>query len=416
MIIMVKVCRWRSWSKYCTRGNCLLLGLKMKQLLLAILLISLINAAYSGNYYVSNSGSDNNPGTKVSPWATLEKVEKSARSGDQIYLHRGSAWKTQFTLRSSDMLVDAYGDGPPPAIDGSSAYFSIAMVGKSNITIRNLKLVNAAEDCIRVEQRGDIAHHILIENNIITGCKTNGINFSPLNDDIAANKLPYDIQILNNKISYCGNSAIIIRAQADAGDNRIAYNVIDNVGTIYPTNAISLHYVHNIVVEHNTITNTRSTSIDGSGITADYLKDTYGSGSIIRFNSVVCPTPPVNDAQAGIAVWYQPNVQIYNNTIRNCNDGIRVSGKVSTGYEIHHNYIIDTRKRGVSFTDAASSGKLEYNKLSGVNNEGYGISVNRGSNAPDEKYNNIYNFQTGMNDMNKPHATLHVTDTNLPPR
>lgn len=374
----------------------------MKLLLTVAFLLLSVNAANSRDYYVSNRGKDNNFGTMHSPWGTLDMAEKHASSGDNIYLDRGSAWKAQFQFRASNIQLDAYGSGPPPVIDGSSLYFSIALTGKYNISIRNLKLINAANDCIRVEQRGTTAHNILIEDNIITGCNTMGINFAISDSDIAANKLPYDIRIINNKISNCGNAAVQIRAQADIGENKVAYNTIDNVGNIYPTNAISLHHVHNIVVEHNTITNTRSTSIDGSGITADHLNQNMnGSGSIIRYNNIECPIPPVNDVQAGIAIWFQPNVNIYNNTIRNCNEGIRVSGDTSTGYNIHHNVIINARKRGVSFTSSASNGSLDYNTISGINGSDAGVSIDKGSRVPHEKFNNIHNFLTGMKDMNK---------------
>lgn len=377
----------------------------MKTLLKIFFLSILTSAAHGVNYYVNNNGNDLNPGTEARPWATIDKVEQSARSGDHVFLRRGSKWITQFNLPSSNMVIDAYGDGPPPIIDGSSLYFSIAAVGKSHITIRNLKLVNAANDCIRIEEKGETAQDILIENNTITGCKRNGINFTPSDADITAGRLPHNIRVLNNAISNCGNAAVLIRAQANMGDNRVAHNVIDNVGISHPTNAISLHYVHNIIIEFNTITNTRSTKVDGSGITADNLKvdgkDIYGSGAIIRHNSVECPSPPVNDEQAGIAVWYQPNVEIHHNTVLNCNDGIRISGEPSTGYNVHHNRIVGARKNGAAFKSHAPKGEFKYNTLSGINDGDVGIFVNTGSQHPDAAYNEVLNFRTHTQNRNK---------------
>lgn len=365
----------------------------------------LASTAHGSDYYVSNDGSDRNPGTESRPWATIEKVRNSAHSGDNVFLRRGSKWIAQFNLPASNMVIDAYGDGPPPVIDGSSRYFSITAVGKSHITIRNLKLVNAANDCIRIEENGETTQDILIENNTITGCKRNGVNFAPSDADITAGRLPYDIRVLNNTISGCGNAAVLIRAQANTGDNRVAHNVIDNVGISQPTNAVSLHYVHNIIVEFNTITNTRSTKVDGSGITADNLKvggkDIYGSGTIIRNNSVECPSPPINDEQAGIAVWYQPNVEIHHNTVLNCNDGIRISGEPSTGYNIHHNRIIGARKNGAAFKSHAPKGEFKYNALSGINDGDAGIFVNTGSLPPDAADNEIHNFRTHTQNRNK---------------
>jgi hypothetical protein len=387
----------------------------MKTLSKILFLMILSSAAFARDLYVSNGGDDRSLGTITHPWATIDKVEKSARAGDKIFLHRGSKWTTQFNLPSSNLVIDAYGDGASPVIDGSSLYFSIALTDRSATTIRNIKLLNAANDCIRIEQKVKTTHDILIENNTIIGCKVNGINFAPSNTDIAAGRMPYNIRVLNNNIRNCGNAAVQVRAQADVGDNRIAYNIIDNVGTKDATNAISICYVHNLIVEHNTITNTRSTDIDGSGITADYLNisgnNLYGSGTVIRDNNIECPSPPINDVQAGIAIWRQPNVKIYNNTVKRCNEGIRVSGDVSTGYDIHHNTIISAFKRGASFTTSAAGGQFHHNTLSGTNHGDVSIWISRGSSVPAENNNIIRNFSTDLYDGNESVSGLDRTDS-----
>lgn len=389
----------------------------MRRFLSILFLFCCAGQVHARDYYVSNDGNDKGLGTQLMPWATLDRVEKTARAGDRVFLHKGSSWVTQFNVPASDMTIDAYGEGAAPVIDGSLQYFSIAITGKSHITIRNLTLVNAANDCVRVEQKGEVVHDLLIENTEIRGCGNDGMDIASSDEELFAGKLPYGIQILNNNISKCGNAAVQVRAQAAMGINRIAKNSIDTVGTKYPTNAISLMYVHGMVVEHNVIRNTHSTDIDGSGITTDYLSGTdpklYGSGTVVRYNQVECPSPPINEEQAGIAIWYQPDVQIYGNTVRNCNDGVRVSGEQSTGYSIHDNKFINIHKRGAAFTSKAASGELRNNNFSGTGDGGVGISVNGGSQSPAEHHNNIYNFREPLKDMNDQEAGLSPTDTDI---
>lgn len=354
----------------------------VKIALLLLFYILDIAVASGANYYISNHGSDSNPGTIEQPWAGLRAIKNKIKYGDAIYLQRGSSWKGHLSISTSNITIDAYGTGQPPIIDASSSLFAISSKGVSGLTIQNLKLINARKDCLRITTKNRTTHNITIVDNIVSNCGKNGVSILTFNNDIDAGNLPYDIHILKNNISDCGNSAIFIRAQGDKGSNIIARNVIDNVGTKQATNAISLHFVHKIIVEYNKITNTHSTDIDGSGITADFLSQHYiGSGSIIRHNEVTCPTPPANETQAGIAIWFQPNVKVYSNTINNCNEGIRVSGKSSLNYTIENN-TVHIIKFGLSFTNGAPKGIANSNTINGTLPNSVGIYVSKGSLCP----------------------------------
>ena len=381
--------------------------MKSIYIIFLVLILSLINTTptHAKEYYVSNLGNDSNAGTIEQPWATLNIIRYSTQPGDTVYLHKNSTWHEHLSIPASGITIDSYGSGQLPRIDNSGSYLTISAYGKSNITIKNLHLIGAKNDCIRIKAEGKSIHNINITNNIISGCNVNAINIFASNTDIDTKNIPYDIHISNNQISDCGNAAVFIRAQADKGKNFISNNVIDNVGFLHPTNAISLHYVHGIIVEHNIITNTKSNNIDGSGITADHLDDYVGSGSIIRHNVITCPTPPVNEVQAGIAVWYQPNVKIYGNTISNCLEGIRISGEPSVNYEIRDN-TVDVIKRGMSFTSKAPTGLLSNNTITGHGTNNVGIYANKSSQLPKSINNKIQGFQTEVFDGNASSSTM----------
>ena len=78
-------------------------------------------------YYVSNSGSDSNPGTELLPWKTISKVNNYYFSpGDFILFRKGDIWREQLIISSSGkkrhpITFGAYGIGDKPKILGSIA-------------------------------------------------------------------------------------------------------------------------------------------------------------------------------------------------------------------------------------------------------------------------------------------------------
>jgi len=74
------------------------------------------------SYYVSNNGSDANPGTISEAFATPEHAHSVALAGDTIYLQRGSRWfgfTPQKAGSSGNPIVwNAYGGGVKPVIHG----------------------------------------------------------------------------------------------------------------------------------------------------------------------------------------------------------------------------------------------------------------------------------------------------------
>lgn len=71
-------------------------------------------------YYVSNTGSDSNPGDSPSrAWASVEKVNRwNLRAGDAVMFHRGDIFRGTITARSG-VSYGAYGTGDKPAIYGA---------------------------------------------------------------------------------------------------------------------------------------------------------------------------------------------------------------------------------------------------------------------------------------------------------
>ena len=87
---------------------------------------AILPAINATNYYVSNSGNDNNAGTIAEPWQTIDKVNTSMSlfvPGDSILFKRGDVFRGQITVTVSGALNNpiifgAYGEGAPPVISG----------------------------------------------------------------------------------------------------------------------------------------------------------------------------------------------------------------------------------------------------------------------------------------------------------
>jgi hypothetical protein len=48
-----------------------------------------LGAQTGATYYVSTSGSDNNPGTLAAPWLTIQKAANTATAGATVYVFGG---------------------------------------------------------------------------------------------------------------------------------------------------------------------------------------------------------------------------------------------------------------------------------------------------------------------------------------
>lgn len=63
--------------------------------LLALLFMSQLSSLFAKTFYVAVDGSDNNPGTKVNPFATVQKAQSAISRGDTVYLRGGTYHMTE---------------------------------------------------------------------------------------------------------------------------------------------------------------------------------------------------------------------------------------------------------------------------------------------------------------------------------
>lgn len=133
-----------------------------------VLLATWAVACHASSYYVNFAqGADGNPGTEErAPWKTLKKVNASRfQPGDRILLKSGSVWQGQLAPASSGgdgapLLIDRYGKGPRPRIDGAGqVQDAVRLYNVQWIEVRNLEVTN--QGVSRGTRRGV---HIFLDN------------------------------------------------------------------------------------------------------------------------------------------------------------------------------------------------------------------------------------------------------------
>jgi hypothetical protein len=156
----------------------------MKRYLTATLFLlffttSLFLSASDNNIYISNDGSDLNPGTLKSPKQTVSAALDIANPGSTIFLFPGT-YSGSITLKNvsgepnNPITIESYSNIPADyaVIDGGASNpgmdlnnLWIEMKGCSWLTIKNLKFINGWTDPIVVRD----SSYITFDNCIITG-------------------------------------------------------------------------------------------------------------------------------------------------------------------------------------------------------------------------------------------------------
>jgi len=88
-------------------------------------------SAGRAEYYIDASGGDANDGrSQKLAWRTLAKIESAALSGGvTVYLKRNEVWSESLAVPGNDFLLDAYGTGAKPLLDGAVTVTIFSDVG-----------------------------------------------------------------------------------------------------------------------------------------------------------------------------------------------------------------------------------------------------------------------------------------------
>lgn len=189
-------------------------------------------AAERDTYYLDcSSGDDRARGTARSgAWRTLERVSRQMfRPDDRLLIRRDSHCQGTLAPRGSGtpskpILVDAYGSGPKPELDGTGARAAVYLYNVEGWELRNISVTNRGDSAsldqrtngisVVLEDYGTGAHYVVADVKVhdVTGCTcdepepTGGIVFSVIGSAIPSS---FDgITVRRNAVTRADGSAI----------------------------------------------------------------------------------------------------------------------------------------------------------------------------------------------------------------
>jgi hypothetical protein len=160
-------------------------------ILLLICLLALIGVklhffgwghVHSDIYYVSKTGSNSNPGSKASPWLTIQNAISKVSSGSTIYVHSG-IYNEALNLTGKDGINLSVYPGDKVTIDGTglSVTSLLRLQNSDNSVIDGFEIANATAS-YAIGGSSDI-HNLQLRNLTIHNIYKGAIYFSGEFDD-----------------------------------------------------------------------------------------------------------------------------------------------------------------------------------------------------------------------------------------
>lgn len=265
--------------------------------LICAALLALPLTLHAATYYLDSvQGNDANPGTSISnPWRSLAKVnETNYRPGDEVLLKTGSEWQGQLAPTSSGgdgkpIIIDSYGKGPKPRIDG----------------------MGSVEDVVRLYNLDEIeVHNLEITNKGTTSAVRRGVyifldNYGTAKHIVVSGMYIHDVNGTNTRKD---NGGIIFRTNGDKKPSRFDGLVIEkNIVWKVDRSAISAESYHamrehwfpslHVVIRDNYVDD-----IGGDGI-VPWATD----GAIVEHNIALNCNMRADTYDAGIWPWSTDN-------------------------------------------------------------------------------------------------------------
>jgi parallel beta-helix repeat protein len=262
-------------------------------------------------YYVDpiHAGSNTNSGLLGSPWATIQKAASTAQAGDTVYVGAGS-YSEKITFANSgtsDALITFIGVGSVTIQEPANTTVwsgTLNLNTKSYIRIQNFSIQNAYWFGIYVEA----CDHIYVENNKTYNTGASGIS------------------VWHSSYIYAGYNTV----------QKACYQSLSTGSQ----ECITFSGVSNFEIHHNEVFESGGSTNGGEGINT---KENCAYGKV--YNNLVHDL-----IRLGIYAdcWDKDlhDVQIYNNRVFKCSDGIVVSsenGGTASEIDIYNNltYIND---------------------------------------------------------------------------
>jgi len=316
--------------------------------------------AAAGSYYVDCSAASNGTGTQSSPWNTLASVSATTfKPGDKILFNRGSTCSGILeplgsgTTRSP-IVIDAYGTGPQPIIDGGMNTAAVQLIDQQGWEINNLEVVggdyygvniagtapNTAYTHFRLTNLNiHGAHHTAAGNDSGEVFITIGNAGETINDIVIDGVIAHDSPVYNGIFIDAGVFATSTSPALLGNNITIQNSSVYNVSAI----GMTLFVVTNGLMQNNVVHNSGQCPPDpGCGGGTGGLMDLYCHTCVIQNNESydIQDYSQWDGGDYDIDVWNTNNIVQYNyghDSIGYCVSVFSADNVVSTDNIIRYN-------------------------------------------------------------------------------
>jgi len=312
-------------------------------------------------YYVAPGGSDDNPGTKEQPWASLAHAAETVQAGDVVYVRGGvypldrriivrrsgaeGAWITFRAYPGEQPVLDAGNVliGPPETYPHDRGTLQIE--GVAYIRVIGLTIRNSYQCGIMVRD----SHHVELINNATARTFGPGIAVWETNP---AGDRTHHIKVLGNTVTRANTWQMLPAGYQRQGEP--------------PHEAISIAGAKHFEVAYNYLHDSDKEGID--------IKETSKHG-VVHHNFI----ERMDRQGLYIDAWFGAieDIEVYENVVRDCRmSGMILSvenGKSVSDVRIHHNLFYNNLGTGFFFSrwgDGPRSNIRIYNNT--IVGNGYG--------------------------------------------
>jgi hypothetical protein len=309
--------------------------------------------------YVDCSAATNGTGTQASPWNTLASVSAATFSpGDHLYFKRGMTCDGILEplgsgTTASPIIIDAYGSGAQPIIDGGMNTAAVQLIGQQGWEINNLEIVGGNQYGVYIAGNAPNtaythfrltnlnvhgAHYVSSGNDSGEVFITIGNTGETFNDVVMDGVLAHDSQVFYGIFIDAGVFA--------TGPPLLGNNVTVQNSTAYNLSGIgiTLFVVTNGLMQNNVVHNTGQCPLTpGCGSnTPGGLMDLYCQTCIIQNNESysIQDWSPWDGGDFDIDVWNTNNIVQYNyghDAAGYCVSVFSASNAVGTSNTIRYN-------------------------------------------------------------------------------
>ena len=254
-------------------------------------------------YYLDCSASQNGAGTQLSPWNSVVSANTfTFHAGDHLLLKRGSTCGGALTPQGSGapgspVVIDAYGTGPQPVINGGAADAALKLFNQQYWEINNLEISGGNLYGVYVSGNTPNAtiNHIYIRNLNVHGATYTSTKRADSGEVVLSASAAG--QIMND----------ILIDGVTAHDSHVSEGIFVSAGGAWiETSGTPQPLGSNVTVQNST-----AHDVYGDGILIAELNNGLLQANVV-YNSGLCPNC-TGSTPVGLWEWYCHTCMVQNN-------------------------------------------------------------------------------------------------------